>query len=85
MRILNFDQFNDEIELGSSATLSFEFGPGWSILRKRGDPFQITQPPQILSGVRNNGVTLEIPYRTRVKALIRQMLSILFFPSLQPF
>lgn len=83
MRILNFDQFNDEI--GLAATLSFKFGPGWSIVRKRGHPFRITQPPQILSGVRDNGVTLEIQYRTRVKALIRQMLTVLFFSSLQPF
>lgn len=36
MRILNFDQFNDEI--GLAATLSFKFGPGWSIVRKRGHP-----------------------------------------------
>lgn len=85
MRILNFDQFNDEIELGSSATLSFEFVPGWSIVRKPGHPFQITQPPQILSGVRNNGVTLEIQHRTRVNALIMQMFTVLFFSSLQPF
>lgn len=58
MRILTFNQFNDEIELGSSATLSFEFGPGRAVLRKRGRPLQIIQPPQILSGVRNNGMNL---------------------------
>lgn len=71
-----FNQVSDEIELGSSATINFEFGPGRGvsnpgfIFRKRGSPFQIRQLPQILPWVRNNRMTLEIQHRVGVRALI---------------
>lgn len=92
MQILNFDQFSDEIELGSLATLSFEFdlnpaGPFPENVARVAIPskLRIHSLHKFLSGVRNNRVTLEIQYRTRVTALIGLMLSVLFCFSLQPY